>query len=110
VDRGADFVFPENAAASGVIVPNVVFPSVSNAQRKLVHNIAEQFGMTSESFGDEGHRSVWVTLTPQAKVPSRLLSSILTEQQQAVEAKGRKRTTLFLTHTHISCVCSLWFS
>jgi hypothetical protein len=83
ISQNADFLFESDA-----IVPNVVFPSMGSAQRKLVHLVAESFGLVSESFGAENTRAVWVTLRPNAKVPQILLSSIIQTQSQDAEAKG----------------------
>ncbi len=55
IARNVDFNFAEHAA-TGSITPNVVFPSASSPQRKLVHFVAEMFGLAHESFGDEGTR------------------------------------------------------
>ena len=84
VARNAGFSFDD----PGAIVPNMVFPAMGSAQRKLVHLLAESFGLRSESFGEDAQRSVWVTLKPGAKVPSALLSQVIAEQQREVEAKG----------------------
>ena len=84
ITRNLGFQFDE----PGAIVPNVVFPSMGSAQRKLIHLLAESFGLRSESFGDDVARSVWVTLRPMAKVPSALLSQVIADQQREAEAKG----------------------
>lgn len=83
IAKNSDFAFEE-----GAIVPNLVFPAMGPAQRKLVHLVAESYGLHSESFGDADNRSVWVTLKPNAKVPGALLSRVLEEHQAEAEAKG----------------------
>ena len=83
ISNNAGFEFTDDA-----IVPNVVFPSMGAAQRKLVHLVAESFGLSSESFGQDRARAVWVTLRPNAHPPTTLLSQVLQEQQQEVEGKG----------------------
>ncbi len=80
--RNSGFVFEE-----GAIVPNVVFPGLTAAQRKLVHLLAESFGLKSESFGEEAQRSVWVTLRPGSRLPTAPLSSVLENQQREAEAR-----------------------
>ncbi len=84
ISRNSGFPFDD----AGAIVPNVVFPAMTSAQRKLVHLLAESFGLRSESFGEDAQRSVWVTLKPNAKIPSAQLSQVIAEQQKEAEAKG----------------------
>lgn len=84
VTSNSNFSFEDDNA----IVPNVVFPSMSSTQRKLVHLVAESYGLHSESFGADASRAVWVTLRSGARPPAERLSDVLREQQGMVEASG----------------------
>ena len=70
------------------VVPNVVFPAMGSAQRKLIHLLTESYGLHSESSGQDAARSVWVTPRRGAKVPPERLSHVLFDQQREAEAKG----------------------
>ena len=79
--KNSGFEFTEDA-----IVPNIVLPSMTAAQRKLAHLVAESFGLQSESFGQDSSRAVWITLRPNSHPPNTLLSHILLEQEDSFAA------------------------
>ena len=64
------------------------FPPMPSHQRKIIHELAMFYGLSSQSFDQEPKRNVVVAKTPKSQVPSRLLSSFTTGPIPKVPGTG----------------------
>lgn len=65
---------------------SIILPSASRSQRKFTHELAQAFGLASESMDAEPKRSVKISRTNQARIPHIMPSEMYSRAKQDIES------------------------